>query len=360
MTMIFSSSTSRSAIDASARFEPVRDARAGDVVLVEVLTVNPAYPNLERADGSFVRIEVGDRIVGALGSRQALRGYVGHAPVALEAGETLALLNMGGVVGRFVDSTTSLGEPVRVRYLGTVVDEAGVVNLDRTTLPAAAALDGERPIVLAVGTCMHVGKTTTIAKLIEAATAAGHRVGAAKIAGVAAIRDLGEFAAAGAVDVKSFLDCGIASTVDADDLAPVFKSVVNALDGDVVLVEMGDGIVGHYRVETVLEDAEIMSRVSAVVVCAGDLMSAYGAKLYLDNLGVPISAFSGLVTENVSGSDYIESWLGVPAVNGLKEPQRLLETLAGAGGWGSGVGAARTAGRYAESLSEREDHGSRA
>jgi hypothetical protein len=325
--MIFSSSTSRLEIAPATRVEAVRDARPGDVVLAQVLTENPVYPNLERPDGSLARLRVGDRIVGALGSRQALRGFVGHAPATLEPGERLALLNMGGVIGRFVDSTTALGEPVCVRYLGTLVDERGVVNLDRAALPEATRISSDRPVILAIGTCMHVGKTTTVAKLVECATRAGYRVGAAKLAGVAAVRDLREFEAAGAVDVKSFLDYGLPSTVDASDLAPVFKSVVNAVDGDLVVVELGDGIVGHYRVETVLADPEVTRRVTAVVVCAGDIMAAYGAKLYLDAIGVPITAFSGLATENVSGSAYIEQWLGIPAINGLKEPERLFAAL---------------------------------
>lgn len=325
--MIFSSSTSRLALDATAHIQPVHAASVGDVVVVEILNENPAYPNLELPDGSFVRLKVGDRVVGTLGSRQALRGFVGLAPASLEPDETLALLNMGGVVGRFVDSTTSLGEPVRVRYLGTVVDEHGVLNLNRAALPASDTLASDRPLVLALGSCMHVGKTTTVAKLIEHAAKAGHRVGAAKVAGVAAIRDLREFEAAGAVDVKSFMDCGLPSTVDATDLAPIFKTVVNATEGDFVMVECGDGIVGHYHVDTILTDPDIASRVSAVVLCAGDLMAAYGAKHYLDGLGVEITAFSGLVTENVAGSAYIEQWLGVPAINGIKEPERLFETL---------------------------------
>lgn len=325
--MIFTSSTSRLSFDATARIEPVGQTRPGDVVVVEVLSVNAAYPNVELPDGTLKPLAVGDRIVGALGSRQALRGFVGYAPTEVAEGESLALLNMGGVIGRFVDSTTALGKPAEVRYIGTIVDDAGVVNMDRAALPIAHKIASRRPVVLAIGTCMNVGKTTTVAKLIESATRAGHRVGAAKLAGVAAIRDLGAFEDAGACDVKSFLDCGLPSTVDADDLAPVFKTVVNAVDGDIVLVELGDGIVGHYHVDSVLTDPDILDHVSAVILCAGDLMAAYGAKIYLDKLGIPITAFSGLATENVAGSEYIEQWLGIPAINGLKEPERLFATL---------------------------------
>jgi len=325
--MIITSSTSRLNLGANIHFEPTREASVGDVVVVQVLTENPAYPNVEQPDGSFRKIGVGDVLVGALGSRQALRGFVGHAPESLDPEVPLALLNMGGVIGVFVDSTTQLGDPAFVRYLGTVVDDAGVVNLKRSAIPAVEEIAGYRPIILAIGTCMNVGKTTTIAKLIESATKTGHRVGAAKLAGVAALRDTGEFAKAGAVDVKSFLDCGVPSTVDADSLAPIFKTVVSALDGDLIVVELGDGIVGHYHVETVLTDPSIMSHVAAVVVCAGDIMAAYGAKIYLDQLGVPIHAFSGLATENVAGSGYIQDWLGVQAINGLKEPDRLFAAL---------------------------------
>ncbi len=325
--MIFSSSTSRLSFQPSARVESLAHARPGDVVVAEILTANPAYPHLEQPDGSFATLNVGDRIVGALGSRSALRGFVGTAPESLVEDDTLALLNMGGVIGRYVDSTAALGEPASVRYVGTIVDDDGTMNLNRAALPVSHHVASTRPIILTIGSCMNVGKTTTIAKLIESGTRAGYRIGAAKLAGVAALRDLGEFERAGAVDVKSFLDCGLPSTVDAADLAPVFKAVVNALDGDLVIVELGDGIVGHYHVGTVLADADIMSHVSAVVLCAGDMMAAYGAKHYLDACGVQITAFSGCATDNVAGSGFLEEWLGIPAVNGLKEPDRLFATL---------------------------------
>jgi hypothetical protein len=323
----FSSSTLRLRLEAPLTVQPIPYARVGDVVAVEVLSTNPAYPNLEGTDGSLEKLAVGDVVVGVIGSRQALRGFVGQAPAELEEGEELALLNIGGVVGRYVDSTTDLGEPARVRYLGTVVDNYGIVCTKRVALREAKAVERPRPIVLVIGTCMSVGKTTTMARLIEVASAAGHCVGAAKLSGVAAIRDLKAFERAGAVDVKSFIDCGLPSTVDAADLAPIVKTVVNALEGDLIMIELGDGIMGRYRVESVLTDPDIMAHVASVVVCASDLMAAYGAKLYLDELGIPVAAFSGLATENVTGSSYIAERLGVPAVNGVKDAWGLFEAL---------------------------------
>lgn len=325
--MIFGSATTRLDLSHPVQYQPKPTAEVGDLVVAEVLTENPAYPYLEQPDGTMHRLHTGDRIVGVLGSRQALRGYVGYAPNTLREFARLSLLNMGGVIGHFIDSTSVLGEPVQVRYLGTVVDTAGTVSLKRMALPYSHQIDSDRPVVLVIGTCMNTGKTVTASKLIEAATRAGFQVGAAKVSGVAALKDLKQFTEAGAVDVRSFLDCGLPSTVDAEDLCAVVRSVVNAVAGDLVIVEFGDGILGHYKVESVLTDIEVMSRVAAVVVCASDLMGAYGAKLYLEQLHIPITAFSGLVTDNVSGSGFIESRWGVPAINALKNPQKLFEAL---------------------------------
>ena len=40
-----------------------------------------------------------------------------------------------------------------------------------------------------------------------------------------------------------------------------------------------------------LTDAQILSHVVAVVVCAGDITGAFGAQVYLERLGVRIDAF---------------------------------------------------------------------
>ena len=80
-------------------------AEPGVVVAVRALSENDFYPDLELADGSYSKVRAGDVIVGALGSRQALRGFVGYAPYRVAAGETLHLLNIGGVIGRCVRET---------------------------------------------------------------------------------------------------------------------------------------------------------------------------------------------------------------------------------------------------------------
>lgn len=304
---------------------PCIEAHVGDVILAKVLTKNSAYPHIEDCNGELSRLAIGDLIVGTIGTRQALRGFVGYPPPSLKLHQSLSLLNMGGVMGCCTDTAVGLGAPPQVKYLGTVVDAKGVVNLNRVALPQTTKIKSYRPIILVLGTCMNVGKTSSAVNLIASATQAGFKVGAAKIAGVAALKDLKNFSNAGALDVKSFLDCGLPSTIDADDLAALTIDIVNALHGDLLIIELGDGIMGHYKVDMVLKNADIMSHVSSIIVCASDLAAAYGAKHYLQQFNIGVDVFSGPVTDNSSGSAYIEQQFGIAAINSMKFPQLLFE-----------------------------------
>src|SRR3712207_8006263 len=63
----------------------------------------------------------------------------------------------------------------------------------------------------------------------------------------------------GAVATASFLDCGLPSTVGVGDLAPVAKAIISKLNEsapDLVVIELGDGILGGYSVESVFDDEE--------------------------------------------------------------------------------------------------------
>src|ERR1051325_6181848 len=73
--------------------------RAGDVVVVRALTDSATYNQLELPTGRLAKINPGDVLVGALGSRRALKGFVGDVPEEAGAGERLHLLNLGRASG---------------------------------------------------------------------------------------------------------------------------------------------------------------------------------------------------------------------------------------------------------------------
>src|ERR1700750_2445871 len=88
--------------------ESSQTPRAGDVVVVRALTDSATYNMLELPTGRMAKINPGDVLVGVLGRRRALKGFVGDVPETVETGDHLHLLNMGGVIGYCTGHHSSL------------------------------------------------------------------------------------------------------------------------------------------------------------------------------------------------------------------------------------------------------------
>jgi hypothetical protein len=294
--------------------------KSGDLVVVKVLSENPAYDRIELTTGRQARISAGDLIVGALGSRRALKGYVGDVPPELSVGDELALLNMGGVIGRCTGFNQALGQPVRVAYVGAVVDGGAVANAADHALPRLDTAVHQVPVIAVAGSCMHAGKTRVASELVKQFTAAGYRVAAAKTSGIACLKDTLEMRDNGAVKTLSFLDLGLVSTVGLPDLSWVARSLINHLSADapdVIILELGDGLIGGYNVGSVLGDADVRSAMAALIFCAGDFVSAWGGIELLRRQGLAPDVISGAVTDSRMGVEFVRRELGIPAANAM-------------------------------------------
>lgn len=309
-----------------------RAARVGDVVVVRALTDSATYNQLELPTGRLAKINPGDVLVGALGSRRALKGFVGDVPAEAGAGDRLHLLNMGGVIGYCKGHHSSLSDAIEVEVLGFVVGESqrvrniadGALAL-RDTLPEGCA-----PLVIVAGACMNSGKTFAATEIVRQATRQGMRVAAAKLSGVAALRDTLNMADHGAVATASFLDCGLPSTVGVGDLAPVAKAIISKLNEsapDLVIIELGDGILGGYSVESVFDDEELRAATAAIVFCASDYVGAWGGIELFRRRRIDVDVVAGSVTDSQMGEDYITSELGAPAGNAKRDGARLFELI---------------------------------
>jgi hypothetical protein len=309
-----------------------RAARVGDAVVVRALTDSATYNQLELPTGRLAKINPGDVLVGALGSRRALKGFVGDVPAEAGAGDRLHLLNMGGVIGYCKGHHSSLSDAIEVEVLGFVVDEEqrvrniadGALPL-RKSLPAVCA-----PLVIVAGACMNSGKTFAATEIVRQATRAGMRVAAAKLSGVAALRDTLNMADHGAVATASFVDCGLPSTVGVGDLAPVAKAIISKLNEsapDLVIIELGDGILGGYSVESVFDDEELRAATAAVIFCASDYVGAWGGIELFRRRGIDVDVVAGSVTDSQMGEDYIVNELGAPAGNAKRDGARLFEII---------------------------------
>lgn len=305
--------------------------RAGDVVVVRALTDSATYNMLELPTGRLAKINPGDLLIGVLGRRRALKGFVGDIPTTVNTGDELHLLNMGGVIGCCTGHHSSLGDAIKLEVRGLVCDETGrVLNIANAALPSRNELGESAPIVMIAGTSMNSGKTYAATELIKQATRSGLKVAAAKLSGVACLRDTLNMADHGAVATASFLDCGLPSTVDVADLAPMAKAILarlNEVSPDLIVIELGDGILGGYSVDTVFADRELLDATAALVFCASDYVGAWGGIELLRRRGVEVDVVSGSVTDSRMGSDYITTQFNVPAANARREGEMLFELV---------------------------------
>ena len=311
-------------------------ARPGTVVVVRVLDEKSTYNQIEDVHGRMMTYHAGDIVAGVLGNRQALRGYSGSVPKEVRVGDELHLLNLGGVIGRCTSVNPEVGPPARCEVLGVVLrfPELGRrVGEPASIFPGSIAvanhLDPLPPAVFVVGTCMHAGKTAAACAMVRGLTKRGLRVGAAKITGVALRRDTLEMIDHGAVCAYTFADAGLPSTVDVDVLGAA-RGCLNAAAAtgvDLLMVELGDGLLGTYGVMDVLRASDLRAAASCVVLAANDPVGAWGGGLLLEKIGLRADIVTGPATDNDAGSSSILAAMDTESINARKHADRLTESV---------------------------------
>lgn len=310
--------------------------KSGDVVVVKALSESVTYGNLELPSGRLAKINRGDILLGVLGKRRALKGFFGDVPETIKAGDKLHLLNMGGVIGVCSGHHSSLSDAIAVEVIGAVqspkseAQSPKTLNIADNALLPSNSLNSSAPIVVIAGTCMNSGKTVAATEIIKQASHAGLRVSGAKMSGVACLRDTLNMQDCGAFQTASFLDCGLPSTVGIDNLAPIAKAILNKLNKekpDLIVVELGDGIVGGYSVDSILLDEEIKNAASSFVFCASDYVGVIGGIEVLKRFGITIDVIAGSVTDSQSGEDFVVENFGIKAGNARRNGLGLFELL---------------------------------
>jgi hypothetical protein len=315
-------------------------AREGYVLAVRILEDKSTYNTVEDLAGRMVSLRAGDVLAGTLGSRRALRGYAGDVPSRIAVGDTINVLNLGGILGRCTSSNPDIGAPFNAEVLGAVLafpelgDRVGrPATIADGAVPPAEVLECSSPVVFVAGTCMNSGKTVAATELVRGLTRSGLRVAACKLTGVSLMRDTLSMMDAGAVAALTFNDAGAAST-HAGMTVPVARGLLNRLARerggrpDVIIAELGDGILGEYGVQDILQDAGLMGLAVAHVVAAPDPVGCWGAhQLFTTEYRLPITCFTGPATDNQVGRDYISRHLGLPAHNALRDAAGLVGTV---------------------------------
>jgi hypothetical protein len=310
-----------------------RDVRVGDQIVAEegyivagrIRGEKTIYNQLEDLHGRLVTLHDGDVIVGVLGHRSALHGYSGFVPESIAVGDVLQLLNLGGVIGRCTSENPDLGSPFDVEILGAVQvfpdfeNRSGVpAHVRMNAIPTRDGPLPRVPVVYVAGTCMNSGKTSAACQLIRQLARRGKAVGGCKLTGVSLRRDVLQMMDHGARSAVSFTDAGVVST-GHDSAVGVARALIRHLaetGAEVIVAELGDGILGEYGVADILADAELMGLTAAIVLCANDPVGAWGAKRVVsERFGLSIDVASGPTTDNAVGTRYIRSQLGIEAIN---------------------------------------------
>jgi hypothetical protein len=330
------------------RVAPEIPAEEGVVVVVEVLNNKSTYNTLELVSGRMAKVGKGDIVAGALGHRQALFGYSGHVPPTLAPGDVIQMLNIGGVLGICDSINPEKGKPFDCRVLGVALtfpylgERIGVpARVGRKALDVHAALDTRGvPVVALAGTCMEAGKTAAACAIIARMRHRGLTVDAFKATGVSLRRDILAMEDAGARRSLIFTDLGVVTTtrLNGPALTRTMLTELAAGKPDVLVFELGDGILGTYGVDAILECPDIRAALTGVCLSANDPVAAWGGvKLLRERFAIEPCVVTGPATDNRVGVEIIRTQLGVTAFNALSEGAALGDRVIEALGLKAGI-----------------------
>ncbi len=321
------------------RLSPDIPCEEGVLIAVRVLNNKSRYNQLELTSGRMATVTMGDVVVGALGHRNALRGYSGHLPTELRKGDNVQLLNIGGVIGICDSANPEVGTPFNCEVLGTVLEfpylgeRIGVpARAGSSILDESAPLETNGvPVIALAGTCMDSGKTAAACAIVGRLRHLGFSVAACKATGVSLRRDILAMEDAGAIDTMIFSDLGVVTTT-ANNGPALTRSLLTELAArkpDVIVLELGDGLIGAYGVAAILADNQIREAFTAVVLCANDPVSAWGgAKILRDEYEIEPAVITGPATDNDVGVQQITDRLSLPAINALSSSVALGDKIA--------------------------------
>jgi hypothetical protein len=336
------------ALTRELRVSPDIPCEEGVLIAAKILSSKSTYNTLELVSGRMAKLRPGDVIVGALGHRKALFGYSGHLPDQLVPGDTLQVLNMGGVLGVCDAINTNFGPPFDAQVIGAVLDfpylgeRIGVpARVGKVPVDPQADVDTRGiPVVAIAGTCMNSGKTAAACALISRLRHLGHTVDAFKATGVSLRRDILAMEDAGARNTAIFTDFGVVCTTAANG-PTVTRMMLNQLAAEaphVIVYELGDGILGAYGVEAILRDPGIRDSLSCLILCANDPVAAWGGvKLLRGEFDLEPHIITGPATDNVVGREIIAKRLDVTAINAVTDGTDLGDTVADRVGLGGGT-----------------------
>src|SRR6476660_9515559 len=89
-------------------------AAEGYVLAVRILEDKSTYNTIADTTGRILSLRAGGVLAGTLGTRRALRGSAGLVTAHIAVGDTMEVLNLGGILGRCTSVNPEIGAPFKV------------------------------------------------------------------------------------------------------------------------------------------------------------------------------------------------------------------------------------------------------
>src|SRR5262249_58894242 len=160
------SSTARLHLPREVELSPHVEAREGNVLAVRALMEKSVYDRLELTSGRMAKINKGDAMAGTLGYRRALKGFVGTIPESIHVGDTIHVLNLGGVLGICIGKNPDVGSPLEVEVLGAVMRDGVPANISQNAIPPREDLPACPPLVVVAGARLRARKTAAAPRVV--------------------------------------------------------------------------------------------------------------------------------------------------------------------------------------------------
>lgn len=288
---------------------------AGDLILARVVEVG-THKHIESPAGRMSSLFPGDEIIVAFGNRYAADQLEAKVPATLDECHLVA---GGGVAATVIGSHLDIGPPTTIQPIGLIADEEGrVLNLRGASLPVQPYRTTRPPVIGVVGTSMNAGKTTTVARLIRGLSRAGHTVGAAKVTGTGAGKDLCMMRDAGAAVAYDFTDAGVPTTylLPIPEIERILTRLTDhlAFEGvGMIVLEIADGL---FQRETgdLLTSPTGRRTLDSVIFVARDAMGATCGVNWLRERELPVRAVSVPLTASPLATREAARSCGLPVL----------------------------------------------
>ncbi len=240
----------------------------------------------------------------------------------LVPGNDYCVLADCGVVGEPIgDAASEQGYFGRVRYLGVVCGAQGeTLNIRQFAVTDSLATDRNALVYLLLGTSGDAGKTTAGIAVLQTLRIKGYTtVIALKATGTASFEEIARYLDFGAAQAFDCIDFGLPTTYPSSrqGISGVFERALDfcfSLPGEALVIECGGDLFGA-NVPEFLTCLKARRSNLKIILAAGDVLGALGAKQTLAEMGLAINLITGPCTDTPSMRDRTEALCGIPAIN---------------------------------------------